>query len=500
MVLIEKFQKHNTQNPKLWANNRLLPEVREKIIEIIDQFLQTIELDIKILDARIVGSQASFNYTKDSDLDIHLVTNFELMDASEEILTLLYNALKTKFNRDYEIQIRGIDVELYIEDMKSAAISNGMYSIYEDRWIKFPKRIDNIPEIDISDEFNDWSENIRKMIKSGNSDQIEKMIDKLYMIRKESLDTEGEYGPGNQLFKDIRNAGLLDNLKDAYRKGISKELTLEHYRLNEDSRSSLLAKSKQSKKGFERFKKRVKSRVANSVKQFNQIDMNKLFKDNILTVDINVKGETDEYVVKISFGGFKGLLQDQIKKIGKFDLKAVTRALINGFNKDDVYIHCSCPDWQYRYAYYATRNNINSGDAETRASNITNPDDKLGSACKHVLLVLSNTSWILKVASTIYNYVNYMEKHYQKLYADIIYPAIYGKKYEEPVQMDIFDNDNLETDKETLDKSNQYAIDKSRFQKGNTQGVRFAPKSKNLDQVELFDEESDIDDNIDNLA
>ena len=500
MVLNEKFEKHDTLNPKLWANDRLLPEVKEKIIEIIDQFLQTIELDIKILDARIVGSQASFNYTKDSDLDIHLITNFELMDASEEILTLLYNALKTKFNRDYEIQIRGIDVELYIEDMKSAAISNGMYSIYQDRWIKFPKKLNNIPDVDISDEFNDWSENIRKALKIADPDQIEKMIDKIYIIRKEGLDTEGEYGPSNQLFKEIRNAGLLDNLKDAYRKSISKELTLEHYRLNEDSRSSLLAKSKQSKKGFERFKKRVKSRVANSVKQFNQIDMNKLFKDNILTVDINVKGETDEYQVKISFGGFKGLLQDQIKKIGKFDLKAVTRALINGFNKDDVYIHCSCPDWQYRYAYYATKNNINSGDAENRASNITNPDDKLGSACKHVLLVLSNTSWILKVASTIYNYVNYMEKHYQKLYADIIYPAVYGKKYEEPVQMDIFDDDNLETDSATIDKSNQYAVDKSRFQKGNTQGVRFAPAVKDEDQVELFDEESDIDDNMDNLA
>ena len=106
MILNEKFEKHNILNPKLWDNNKLLPEVKEKIIEIIDQFLQTIELDIKILDARIVGSQASFNYTKDSDLDIHLVTNFELMDASEEILTLLYNALKTKFNRDYEIKIR----------------------------------------------------------------------------------------------------------------------------------------------------------------------------------------------------------------------------------------------------------------------------------------------------------------------------------------------------------------------------------------------------------
>ena len=384
MILKEKFEKHSTLNPKLWDNNTLLPDVRNKIIEIIDQFLSTIDIELNIIDARIVGSQASFNYTSASDLDIHLVTNFELVDASKEITSLLYNALKTKFNQDYDIQIKGIDVELYVEDVNSSAISNGIYSIYKNTWIKFPKKLDSIPEVPIESEYKDWNAKISKAIKSDDSMQISELLDAIYLLRKDSLASEGEYGKGNQLFKELRNNGLIDDLKKSYKKVRSKELTLENLRLNEDSRASLLAKSKSSKKGFERFKKRVKSKVANSVKQFNQIDMNKLFKDNILTVDIKVKGETDEYQVKISFGGFKGLIQDQIKKSGKFDLKAVTRALITGFNKDDVYIHCSCPDWQYRYAYFATRNKINSGASETRASNITNPDDKLGSASKHV--------------------------------------------------------------------------------------------------------------------
>ena len=488
-MIIEKFEKHNTLNPKLWSKNKLLPDVRDKIIEIIEEFLSTIDIKIKILDARIVGSQASFNYTEYSDLDVHLITNFDSMDASEEILTVLYNALKTKFNKDYNISIKGIDVELYIEDMNSSAVSNGIYSIYNDEWIKYPEKLDNIPEIDTSKEFNRWKEKIDKLIQFGNSESIEKAIDDLYIIRKDSLIIDGEYGEGNQLFKDLRNNGLLDDLKTAYKKKRSKELTLESLRLNEDSRAKLLSKSKSSKKGFERFKKRVKSKVANSVKEFNSIDMNKLFKNDILTVNINVKGETDNYQVRISFGGFLDLLQEQIDKLGILNLKAVTRALINGFNKDDVYIKCSCPDWQYRYAYYATKNNINSGDPETRPSDITNPDDKLGSACKHVLLVLSNTSWILKVASTVYNYVNYMEKHYKKLYADIIYPAIYGKKYEEPVQLDIFDDDTLATDTDTIDTSNKYAVDKTKFQKGNTQGIRFTSKSEPNDQISLFDEE-----------
>ena len=320
--------------------------------------------------------------------------------------------------------------------------------------------------------------------------KIEDAINSLYLVRQNSLETEGEYGPGNQLFKEIRNLGLLDKLKAAYKQSRSKELSLESLqRLTEASRSDLLSKSKKTDKGFQRFKKRVKSRVANSVKQYNAIDMNKLFKDNILTVDINVKGETDSYVVKISFGGFCEILRDQIKKQnGVLNYKAVTRALILGFNRDDVYIKCSCPDAQYRFAYWQSKNGIISGTPETRPSDITNPDDNLGSACKHVLLVLSNTSWLLKVASTIYNYINYMEKHYQKLYADIIYPAIYGKDYEEPVQLDIFDVNSLETDADTIDKSNEFATTKNQFKQGNTQGVRFAPKEKDQISIDATEE------------
>ena len=118
-------------------------------------------------------------------------------------------------------------------------------------------------------------------------------------------------------------------------------------------------------------------------------------------------------------------------------------------------------------AYFATKKDINSGTPELRPSKITNPDDDLGDGCKHSLLVLSNTGWIIKTASVINNYIKYMEKNQKRLYADIIYPAIYGKKYEEPVQLDIFNKDELDTDKETIDKSNKYARSKGQFQQGN---------------------------------
>lgn len=72
------------------------------------------------------------------------------------------------------------------------------------------------------------------------------------------------------------------------------------------------------------------------------------------------------------------------------------------------------------------------------------------------------------------------------MYADVIYPAIYGKKYEEPVQLDIdtLDQDELDTSSDTIDTSNKYARDKNKFKKGNTQGVRFAKKEQPQDTEE----------------
>ena len=271
-------------------------------------------------------------------------------------------------------------------------------------------------------------------------------------------------------------------------------------KLYEDNRRKLISKSKSSQKGRERFNKRNKSKVANTVKAMNSIDMNKLFKDDILTVNIPVHGETDDYVVRMTFGGFLAILRDQIGDKDTIDFRDISRAAIIGFNKDDVFINCTCPDWQYRVAYYATRNDINSGAPETRPSDITNPDDSLGSACKHVLLVLNNTSWIIRVARVISNYIKYMEKHYQKLYADIIYPAVFGRTYQEPVQLsfdDIDSNDELATDSDTdtLDKANKYNQDRTKFQKGNTKGVRFASnEEEDNSQLKLDVEDENPDD------
>ena len=60
--------------------------------------------------------------------------------------------------------------------------------------------------------------------------EIDKFVDDLYATRASGL-KEGEYSEGNLIFKEIRNKGYLDNLKELRDKVVSDKLTLEE--LNE---------------------------------------------------------------------------------------------------------------------------------------------------------------------------------------------------------------------------------------------------------------------------
>lgn len=260
--------------------------------------------------------------------------------------------------------------------------------------------------------------------------------------------------------------------------------------LNEDRRNQLMAQGKRGeaeKDGYNRYQKRLRSKIANTVKNFNEIDMQSLFVHNILTVNIPVKGETDNYLVRIKFGGFLDFLRTQLERQNNIlNLRAITVALTQAFNQADVLIGCSCSDFFYRFGYWSTMKGINSGPPERRPSKITNPKNNKGPGCKHVMLVLSNNSWIIKVSSVINNYIKYMEKYRKKDYADIIYPAIYGHKYEEPVQLSIDDSGQLDSSKEVIDTANAQGRVSGRFQAGNP--YRYRPQNRpNRNQVTIDD-------------
>lgn len=262
--------------------------------------------------------------------------------------------------------------------------------------------------------------------------------------------------------------------------------------LTEDKRNNLIAQGRRGTKekdGKSRYEKRVKSKVASVIKEFNSIDMQSLFVYDILTINIPVQGETDKYLVRIKFGGVLELIQDQLERQGvdKVDLRIITRALADAFNREDIYMSCNCPDQIHRFQYWSTIKNTNSGPPERRPAKITNPKNDKGPGCKHIMLVLSNNAWLIKVASIINNYIIYMEQNRKKEYADIIYPALYGREYEDDVQLSLDDSDELTSDSATIDKANEEGRTRGQFKAGNP--YRYRPSNKpSSDQITIEDE------------
>lgn len=231
--IIESVELHDTLNPKIWVGYELRDEVKEKLNEIVDKFILELhenDIPVKVLDARLVGSNASFNYTENSDLDVHIIANFEDTSCDVPVLSLLYNFFKKNFNDKYDISIHGVPVELYVEDMNSSAVSNGVYSLFKDEWVKMPEPIE-IPDIDITDEFTVYEDKYNKVMSNNDAENASDLVDELYLLRKDSISTDGEYGVGNLVFKEFRNRGYLNNLKQLMVDETSKELSLEH--LNE---------------------------------------------------------------------------------------------------------------------------------------------------------------------------------------------------------------------------------------------------------------------------
>ncbi len=249
--------------------------------------------------------------------------------------------------------------------------------------------------------------------------------------------------------------------------------------LTEATRSELIAKSKKAddyaknnqSKGKNRYERRLKSRIANSVSQYNKIEMDPFFKRDILSVGIDVQGETNNYVVTLRFNGVLREIQNNVKaNNGKLEFKIISKSMSRVFNTGDVQIHCTCPDAKYRQNYWQWKNG-NGTQVEPRPSDKTNPYDTKGAGCKHTLLVLSNLDWVMKVSSVISNYIKYCQSNLQSNYATYIFPKIYGMPYNKAVQLSLFNNGWFPQDQQTLtdiaNKNKKEKDDKGRFIKGN---------------------------------
>lgn len=225
MLLFESIEVHDTLNPKLYNGMEMKQEVFDKLTEIYKEFLDFIDIPLNIVDVEVVGSNASYNYNENSDIDLHIIVNSEVTYVEPTILRQLYNDRKGAFNRDYDITVEGIPVELYIEDVNDGNATNGRYSLLEQRWVVEPQPIHyEIP--DITQDLMSYQEKCSELLASDNAEEVRQFINDLYMMRKLGLAEGGEASTGNLIFKELRSINMLQDLKDHYYELRSKDLSI----------------------------------------------------------------------------------------------------------------------------------------------------------------------------------------------------------------------------------------------------------------------------------
>lgn len=268
---------------------------------------------------------------------------------------------------------------------------------------------------------------------------------------------------------------------------LQEQCLLELLKLKEATRTQLVAQSrnvgqyKDTSRGKTRLDRKKYSKLANAVKSYNAIDMNKVFKQDILQVNIPVVGETDEYTVTIKIEGVVAEIQKNIKNNkNKFEFRTIIQALTKVFNTTDVYVKCTCPDFKYRFAHWNIIKNVSVDDSSQDpgpGKGIANPNDDKGRGCKHVLLALSNGEWMMKVASVINNYCHFLSEKKPEAFLKLVFPKLYGVPADEAAENDIVaENEDLETGKDLIDIINEWAKNRGKFKKGSNINPVYADK------------------------
>lgn len=224
--LADAIKFNNQLNPILWDKNEHLKDtVREKLLQIADEFREFLGVnDLQLTDITLSGSNAAYTYTPNSDIDLHLVVKM----PDNEVYRELFDAKKYAFNEQHNIKIGGADVELYVQDSGQPHISQGIYSILNNKWLQVPRRIKSVvDDTSTRQKFETVGHQIEQAIKSSNVKKITRMIDKLKRMRQTGLENHGEFGPENLAFKMLRTQGKIKELYDARNRAKDQELSLK---------------------------------------------------------------------------------------------------------------------------------------------------------------------------------------------------------------------------------------------------------------------------------
>ena len=235
--VLDSFQLKPSLNPEFWDREELKKDIRDQLMKIAEEFFIGLDSpeNLVIKDVIFTGSLANYNWSKYSDIDMHVIVDFDTIDTKEEFIKKLFDSYKNLWNKNHDITIKGYDVELYLQDIKDTLSANAVYSIKRNKWLLKPEKekfklnrniikkkalmfIDKLKDIKTIYEKGDYQKAL---------DKSQELKDKIKKYRKSALESGGEFSLENLVFKVLRRTPFIEVLNDINSKSYDKIMSIQ---------------------------------------------------------------------------------------------------------------------------------------------------------------------------------------------------------------------------------------------------------------------------------
>lgn len=227
------LQFHDELNPKIWQKFSLKSEISKQLLKIAEAWRDFAKIPKNaVKDILFTGGNANYNYTKYSDIDLHLLVDKKaIAECDKDILDDFLKDKKSLWTLSHNVKIYGIPVELYAQDLEEATSSDqGVYSLTSNKWIRKPKKTClNLKDTYLTNKIRHLKNQIDNFVDSKSED-VKKMNDfkeRLRDTRAAAVQKGGEFSLENLAFKELRNLGYIDKLSDYIKKAEDAKLSLK---------------------------------------------------------------------------------------------------------------------------------------------------------------------------------------------------------------------------------------------------------------------------------
>ena len=219
--IVKSFKPKEELSTQIFADDSVMREdVQKALLKIANQFIDFLGLEFFIHDVVLTGSLANYNWSNFSDVDLHIVVDFEESKHEYDLLKEFFDSKKNVWNEKHSIKIKGYDVELYVQDISEPHVSSGVYSVLHNKWLVKPKKEGfELDEKVLKQKVQSMMKKIDLTIEEAKEEptevaleRVDKLRRKIKDMRGEGLKEGGEYSYENLMFKfliySLRRFGL----------------------------------------------------------------------------------------------------------------------------------------------------------------------------------------------------------------------------------------------------------------------------------------------------